>query len=121
MGDVVSIDNIYYDLGNSTIRPDAARELNKMVATMSRYPSLVIEIRAHTDSRGDAATNKDLSTRRARAVADHLASKGISRKRMLATGYGESMLVNNCTDGIICTENEHQRNRRTEFKVLAIK
>ena len=121
VGDVVSIDNIYYDLGNSTIRPDAARELNKMVATMSRYPSLVIEIRAHTDSRGDAGTNKDLSTRRARAVADHLASKGISRKRMLATGYGESMLVNNCTDGIICTENEHQRNRRTEFKVLAIK
>ncbi|NID10555.1 OmpA family protein [Fibrivirga algicola] len=121
VGDVITIDNIYYDLGNSTIRPDAARELNKMVATMRRYPTLVIEIRSHTDSRGDAGANKELSTRRARAVADYLASKGISRKRMLATGYGESMLVNNCTDGVICTENEHQRNRRTEFKVLAIK
>lgn len=121
VGDVVTIDNIYYDLGNSTIRPDAARELNKMLATMRRYPTLVIEIRSHTDSRGEAGANKELSTRRAKAVADYLASKGISRNRMLATGYGESMLVNNCTDGVICTENEHQRNRRTEFKVLAIK
>ncbi|MEZ0542878.1 OmpA family protein [Fibrella arboris] len=121
VGDVVTTDKIYYDLGNSNIRPDAARELNKMLATMRRYPSLVIEIRSHTDSRGDAAVNKELSTRRAKAVADYLASKGISRNRMLAIGYGESMLVNNCTDGVICTENEHQRNRRTEFKVLAIK
>jgi outer membrane protein OmpA-like peptidoglycan-associated protein len=121
VGDVVSMDNIYYDLGNATIRPDAAREINKMLATMRRYPSLVIEIRSHTDSRGEAAANKELSTRRARAVVDYLASKGISRSRMMASGYGESMLVNNCTDGVICTENEHQRNRRTEFKVLAIK
>lgn len=121
VGDVVTIDNIYYDLGNSAIRPDAARELNKMLATMRRYPSLVIEIRSHTDSRGDAGKNKELSTQRAKAVVDYLASKGISRNRMQASGYGESMLVNNCTDGVICTENEHQRNRRTEFKVLAIK
>ena len=121
VGDVVTIDNIYYDLGNSAIRPDAARELNKILATMRQNPSLVIEIRSHTDSRGDATVNKELSTRRARAVVDYLASKGISRVRMMATGYGESMLVNKCTDGVICTENEHQRNRRTEFKVLAIK
>jgi outer membrane protein OmpA-like peptidoglycan-associated protein len=121
VGDVVTIDNIYYDLGNAAIRPDAARELNKLLATMVRNPSLVIEIRSHTDSRGDAVVNRELSTRRARAVVDYLASKGISRKRMMATGYGESMLVNKCTDGVICTENEHQRNRRTEFKVLAIK
>ena len=66
-------------------------------------------------------TNKELSTRRAKAVVNYLASKGISRNRMMASGYGESMLVNKCTDGVICTENEHQRNRRTEFKVLAIK
>ncbi len=121
VGDVVAIDNIYYDLGNADIRPDAARELGKLLATMRRYPSLVIEIRSHTDSRGDAVTNKELSTRRAKAVVNYLASKGISRNRMMASGYGESMLVNKCTDGVICTENEHQRNRRTEFKVLAIK
>ena len=121
VGDVVTIDNIYYDLGNANIRTDAARELDKMLATMRRYPTLVIEIRSHTDSRGEAARNKELSTRRAKAVVDYFASKGISRNRMMASGYGESLLVNNCTDGVICTENEHQRNRRTEFKVLAIK
>jgi outer membrane protein OmpA-like peptidoglycan-associated protein/tetratricopeptide (TPR) repeat protein len=120
-GDVVPLDNIYYDMGNAAIRQDAARELEKMVATMQRYPTLVIEIRSHTDSRGDAGVNKALSARRARAVADYLASKGISRSRLRAIGMGEGMLINNCTDGVICTEAEHQRNRRTEFKVLAIK
>jgi outer membrane protein OmpA-like peptidoglycan-associated protein len=81
----------------------------------------VIEIRSHTDSRGDAARNKALSTERAKAVATYLNSKGISRKRLIAIGMGESQLVNNCTDGVICTEAEHQRNRRTEFRVIAIK
>ena len=121
VGDIVTIDNIYYDLDRTTLRADASRELDKLVTTMRRYPSLVIEIRSHTDSRGDANYNRDLSTRRARAVAAYLVSKGISKKRIAATGMGESMLVNNCVDGIICTEAEHQRNRRTEFKVLAIK
>ena len=115
------MDNIYYDLGNANIRTDAAREIDRLVSTMHKYPSLVIEIRSHTDSRGEAGRNKELSTRRARAVADYLASKGVRRNRILATGYGESLLVNNCIDGVICTESEHQRNRRTEFKILAIK
>ncbi|MBC8152322.1 MAG: OmpA family protein [Bacteroidetes bacterium] len=121
VGDIVTIDNIYYDLDRTALRADASRELDKLVATMRRYPSLVIEIRSHTDSRGEATYNRDLSTRRAKAVAAYLASKGISRRRIASTGLGESMLVNNCIDGIICTEGEHQRNRRTEFKVLAIK
>lgn len=121
VGDVITIDNIYYDLDRYNLRSDAARELDRLVATMRKYPSLVIEIRSHTDSRGDAAHNKALSTERAKAVANYLQSKGISRKRMVAIGMGESQLVNNCTDGVICTEAEHQRNRRTEFKVIAIK
>lgn len=121
VGDVVALDNIYYDLDKTSIRADAARELDKLVVTMRRYPSLVIEIRSHTDSRGDAAYNKSLSSARARSVAAYLVSKGISRKRIIANGYGETLLLNNCVDGVICTEGEHQRNRRTEFKVLAIK
>ncbi|MBO0934749.1 OmpA family protein [Fibrella aquatilis] len=121
VGEVIPMDNIYYDLGNATIRTDAAREIDRLVSTMQKYPSLVIEIRSHTDSRGEAARNRELSTRRARAVADYLASKGVRRNRILATGYGESLPVNNCTDGVICTESEHQRNRRTEFKILSIK
>lgn len=121
VGEVIPIDEIHFDLDRESIRPDASRELDKLVATMRKYPSLIIEIRSHTDSRGDASYNKTLSTRRAQSVANYLISKGISRKRITANGYGESMLLNNCTDGIICTEAEHQRNRRTEFKVLAIK
>ncbi|WP_338873250.1 carboxypeptidase regulatory-like domain-containing protein [Spirosoma sp. SC4-14] len=121
VGDVITIDNIYYDLDRYSLRPDASRELDRLVATMRKYPSLVIEIRSHTDSRGDATHNKILSTERAKAVANYLNSKGISRKRMVAIGMGETQLVNNCTDGVICTEAEHQRNRRTEFKVIAIK
>lgn len=121
VGDIVTIDNIYYDLGQTNLRADASRELDKLVATMRRYPSLVIEIRSHTDSRGSAEYNRDLSSRRAKAVAAYLISKGISRRRISSVGMGESLLVNNCTDGVICTEAEHQRNRRTEFKVLAIK
>ena len=121
VGDIVMTDNIYYDLDRYTLRADAARELDKMVATMRRYPSLVIEIRSHTDSRGEAEHNKALSLQRAKAVANYLVSKGISRRRMTAIGMGESQLVNNCTDGVTCTDAEHQRNRRTEFKVVEIK
>jgi outer membrane protein OmpA-like peptidoglycan-associated protein len=121
VGDVVTIDNIYYDLDRFSLRSDAARELEKLVATMRKYPSLIIEIRSHTDSRGDAARNKSLSVERAKAVASYLASKGISRRRMATIGMGESQLVNNCVDGVICTDAEHQRNRRTEFKVVEIK
>ncbi|AUD07491.1 OmpA family protein [Spirosoma pollinicola] len=121
VGDVVTIDNIYYDLDRSSLRADAARELDKVVATMRKYPSLIIEIRSHTDSRGDAERNKTLSLQRANAVATYLVSKGINRRRMSTLGMGESQLVNNCTDGVICTDAEHQRNRRTEFRVVEIK
>lgn len=121
VGDVVAIDNIYYDLDQFSLRPDAARELDKLVATMRKYPTLRIEIRSHTDSRGDAVHNRALSTQRAKAVAGYLTTRGISRRRMTTLGLGESQLVNNCTDGVICTEAEHQRNRRTEFKVVEIK
>ncbi len=121
VGDVVTIDNIYYDLDRSSLRSDATRELDKLVATMRKYPSLITEIRSHTDSRGGAEQNKQLSARRAKAVAEYLASKGIGRQRMTTVGMGESQLINNCTDEVICTEAEHQRNRRTEFRVIDIK
>lgn len=121
VGDVVTLDNIYYDLDKFNIRADASRELDKLVATLRRYPSLVIEVRSHTDSRGDAGYNRELSSKRARSVANYLISKGISSKRISSRGLGESMPLNSCTDGVICTEEEHQRNRRTEFKVIGVK
>ena len=120
-GDLVMLDKINYDLGKWEVRPDAARELDKMVATMRKYPSLRIEIGSHTDSQGDAKFNQYLSERRAKAALNYIASKGIARNRLLAKGYGESQLLNKCKDGVLCTEEEHQRNRRTEFKVLSIR
>ncbi len=119
-GDLVTLDNIHYDSGKWEVGPDAAKELDRLVATMRKYPSLQIEIGSHTDSQGEAQFNQYLSERRAKAALNYLASKGISRRRLSAKGYGESQLLNKCKDGVLCTEEEHERNRRTELKVLSI-
>ncbi|GAB3331935.1 hypothetical protein GCM10027299_38020 [Larkinella ripae] len=119
-GDIIEIDNIYYDLAKWSIRPDAAVEMNKLVALMKKYPAMRIEMRSHTDSRGGAVYNKMLSTKRARAAVAYLNKGGISARRMKAAGYGESQPLNSCKDGVRCTEAEHQRNRRTEIKILQV-
>ncbi|MVM34722.1 OmpA family protein [Spirosoma sp. HMF4905] len=119
-GDVIKIDNIYYSVNKSNIRPDAAVELNKVVELMKKYPTMTIEMRSHTDSRAAATYNKTLSTNRAKAAVAYLKSKGIPAKRMVAKGYGESELLNKCKDGVNCKEEEHQQNRRTEIKILKL-
>lgn len=119
-GDVVRIDNIYYNLNKATIRPDAAIELNKLVELMNRYPAMRIELRSHTDSRAKANYNLSLSDKRAKGVVRYLRMKGVAAKRMEAKGYGETELVNKCADGVTCTEEEHQQNRRTEIKILEL-
>ena len=119
-GDVIRIDNIYYDRNKANIRPDAAVELDKLVDLLGKYPAMRIEMRSHTDSRATASYNRTLSDKRARAVVAYLKSKGIAGKRMIAKGYGESELTNRCADGVDCTEEEHQQNRRTEIKILKL-
>lgn len=120
VGDVMRIDNIYYDLGKATIRKDAAAELDKLVDMLNRYPAMTIEMRAHTDSRATSTYNKTLSANRAKAAAAYLTSKGIKKTRLKATGYGETELLNDCGDGADCTEEQHQQNRRTEIKILSM-
>ena len=120
-GDIVRIDNIYYDLNKATIRADAAAELDKLAELMYKYPDMRIELRSHTDSRAERAFNMKLSALRAQSVVDYLTGKGIVPYRMRAVGFGESQLLNGCADGVACSEEEHQQNRRTEFKVLSIK
>jgi len=120
VGDVVKLDNIYYDSESYNIRKDAARELEKLVRTMQKNPNIIIEIRSHTDTRGNALDNLTLSQRRANEVLDFLVKKGVARARMRGVGKGEYEPVNSCGDGVQCTEAEHQRNRRTEFKILSI-
>jgi outer membrane protein OmpA-like peptidoglycan-associated protein len=120
-GDVFTLDNIYYDLDKFFIRPEAARELDKVVALMKKYPGMQIELRSFTDSRASDTYNLRLSERRARAAFDYLIRKGITPSRLEARGYGESELVNDCSNGANCDEAEHRLNRRTEFKILAVK
>jgi outer membrane protein OmpA-like peptidoglycan-associated protein len=120
-GDLITMDNIYYDSGSAVIRQDAARELNKLAATLQKFPTMVIELGSHTDSRGDTQDNLNLSEKRAQAAVDYIARKGVERNRMLAKGYGESDLVNSCINGVSCTEVEHQKNRRTTVKIIKVR
>lgn len=116
-GTVVEMDNIYYDYNRATIRSEAALELNKLVKIMVDNPTMDIKLNSHTDSRGPSGYNMSLSKKRAKAVVDYLVDKGISKSRLKSKGYGETKLKNKCKDGIECTEDEHQENRRTEFVI----
>ncbi|RAJ99820.1 outer membrane protein OmpA-like peptidoglycan-associated protein [Larkinella arboricola] len=119
-GDVFELKNIYYDYNKFFIRPDAARELDHLVALLRKYPEMKIELRSHTDSRASDAYNLQLSTYRARAAVDYLVNRGIEPNRLSAQGYGESEILNGCTDQIACPESKHQQNRRTEFKIVTV-
>lgn len=119
-GGYLMVDNlnpIYFDLDKSDIRIDAAIEIEKVVRIMEKYPALNIEVAAHTDSRADDRYNKKLSDARAKSTKDWLIGRGISSSRISSNGYGESQLLNKCGNGIICSESEHQINRRVEFVV----
>jgi outer membrane protein OmpA-like peptidoglycan-associated protein len=119
-GDVVRVENIYYDYGKCNIRPDARIELDKLVKVMRQYPKMTIELSSHTDSRSSSEFNKNLSEGRAKEASNYLFKRGVSRSRVQFKGYGETMLVNQCADGVQCSEADHQLNRRTEVKILTM-
>ena len=119
---LADLETIYFDLDKSNIRPDAAKELDKVVALMNKYPGMEIRLESHTDSRADDNYNMKLSARRAKSTYQYIVSKGIDAKRIPKyEGFGESQLVNKCSNGVKCTEEEHQLNRRTEFIILKMK
>jgi len=110
----IVLENIYYDLDRANIRDDAALELNKLVRVLIDNPKISIELSSHTDDRATVEYNLDLSQRRAESAVNYIISKGISKNRLIAKGYGESeLIIKNAT-----SEEEHQINRRTEFKVI---
>jgi len=119
-GTVIVLENIYYDFNKSAIRTGAARELDELVVMMQTYPSMNIELASHTDSRGEGDYNLKLSQARAESAKQFLRSRGIDSNRIRAVGYGESQPRNRCVDGVKCSEEEHQFNRRTEVKVTSI-
>jgi outer membrane protein OmpA-like peptidoglycan-associated protein len=122
---MIDIKPIYFDLGKSKIRPDAAAELDKIVQVMNEYPNMFIELGSHTDCRSSAAANLKLSTARAQASASYIVKKGINKMRITGKGYGETRLLNNCgCEGKVksdCPEFEHEKNRRTEFLITRLK
>lgn len=115
---ILDVSIIYFDLDKWNIRPDAAEDLEKIIAVMNQYPNMTIDIRSHTDSRQTHKYNELLSDRRAKSTLEFMVKNGINRNRLTAKGYGETQLVNNCSDDVPCSEAEHQKNRRSEFIVL---
>lgn len=120
LGKCFNIKMIYFDLDKSTIKQAAAFDLEKILDVLQQNPTMKLDIRSHTDSRQTFKYNEALSDRRAKATIDWLISKGIDANRLTGKGYGETQLVNKCADGVTCTEEEHQLNRRSEFIVTAL-
>jgi len=114
------INSIYYDLDKADIRPDAAEELDKIVQFLSDNPQMNLELGAHTDARASTGYNLKLSQRRAESAVKYIIRRGIATDRIKPKGYGESQLINECSDGVECPEEMHQQNRRTEFKIIKI-
>jgi peptidoglycan-associated lipoprotein len=117
----IVLENIYYDFDKWNIRPDAAVELDKLAKLLKDNPEIEIEMGSHTDVRGSDKYNMVLSDRRAYSAVQYLISKGIDPSRLTWKGYGETVLVNSCTNEEKCDEEAHQENRRTEFKVTKIR
>lgn len=118
IGKTFVLRNIYYDLNRASIRRDAMVELDNLVAIMKDNPTLRIELSSHTDSRGSDYYNMLLSEARAISAVAYIKRRGISADRMEAKGYGETRLLNKCGNGVPCSEEDHQFNRRTEIKVI---
>lgn len=119
---LADLETIYFDLDKYNIRPDASVELDKVVALMNKYPEMVIRLESHTDSRANDDYNVVLSNNRAKSTYKYIISKGIDSSRITKyEGFGETQLVNKCTNNVKCSEEEHQLNRRTEFIIMKMK
>ncbi|MDW8850723.1 OmpA family protein [Flavobacterium sp. MMLR14_040] len=120
LGKCFGIKMIYFDLNKWSIETKAEVDLEKILAALNHNPNLKLDIRSYTDSRGSSKYNESLSDKRAKATIEWLVNKGISQERLTGKGYGESQLVNGCSDGVKCSEEEHSLNRRSEFIIIAI-
>ncbi|KQO24784.1 flagellar motor protein MotB [Flavobacterium sp. Leaf82] len=120
LGKCFGIKMIYFDLDKSNIRTEAALDLEKILDVLNNNPTMKLDIRSHTDSRATHQYNEALSNRRAKSTLQWLVKNGIAANRLTGKGYGETQLVNGCADGVNCTEEEHQMNRRSEFIITAL-
>lgn len=114
----IRLNNIYYDFDKWDILPDAEDDLDYLIGIMDEYPDIVIELSSHTDARGVSTYNKSLSQKRAESAKYYMVSNGIDPDRIKPVGYGEDVILNQCKNGVRCTDDEHRLNRRTEFKII---
>lgn len=115
----VTLEDIYYDFNKYIIREDASASLDDLLSFLKEYPETKINLVSHTDSRGTKKYNQWLSQKRAESAVNYLAQRGIAKERMTARGEGENNLLNGCSDGVPCSEKEHQANRRTTVEIIS--
>lgn len=118
VGQIFTLENIFYDFDKWDILPESEIELDSLVEIMNENPEWKVELGSHTDCRGSDPYNEILSQKRSDSAVAYIVAAGISKERIIAKGYGETMLVNECDDGVQCSDEEHRKNRRTEFKIL---
>ena len=115
---VFALPNVYFDYNSYVVKNSAKAELDKVVKVMTTIPYIELELSSHTDCRGSAEYNLKLSAQRAQACVNYLVTKGVDKKRMIAIGYGEMKIRNECVDNVPCTEAQHLINRRSEFRIV---
>ncbi len=114
--DKIELETILFDYNRSDIKPQAAFELDRLIDIMNKYPKLMVRVESHSDTQGDADYNRLLSDRRAKATVKYVVDQGIDASRISGDGFGEDQPVVNCGDN--CTEEEHEKNRRSEFIIV---
>jgi peptidoglycan-associated lipoprotein len=115
------VKNLLYDYNKYDIRDDASEVLDKVVRFLKDYPEIEVELGSHTDARGSDESNQTLSSQRAASAVAYIVSQGVDSSRITAKGYGETKILNKCTNNVPCSEQQHQLNRRTEVRVTGIK
>ncbi|MGS0526789.1 OmpA family protein [Zobellia nedashkovskayae] len=115
---LLQLSTIYFNFNKYDIRKDSEIEVEKVIAAMEKYPSLRIKVNSHTDSRGKDSYNLWLSQKRAESTVNYMVKKGIAKERLDGEGFGETKLINKCSNGVKCSDKDHELNRRSEFIIL---
>jgi outer membrane protein OmpA-like peptidoglycan-associated protein len=117
VGSVLVMDKIFYEYNKATLNQGAVRHLDALVELMKKYPEMEVDLVAHTDTRGDKRLNQELTDERAKNAKTYLVYKGVEAQRINAFGKGETEPRNHCTEGVECTDEEHQQNNRLEVLI----
>lgn len=120
LDNIIGVDKILYEVGKYEIPASAQPQMNKLAILLKKNRDIKIELSSHTDSRGESAANDILSQKRSEQIVNFLVKSGVGANQLVAKGYGETKLLNECKDGVVCTEEQHEKNRRTEFRILEI-